>query len=91
VLIGSWPQWETRQEALIALVNGLLDITLMVRDVVAELAAWLKQPASSDLSDLIKTLIASSEASRANIATLGAMITELPADVARAVKDGAVR
>ena len=71
---------EMRQEALIASMQGLLAIQTDIRDMIAELAAWLRQPASTDLSDLIRALITSTNMLRTDIAAL-------PAAVARAVVD----
>ena len=83
--------WEMRQEALITSMNGLLDVQEVIRDMIAELAAWLKQPASNALPDLIQALLVETQAHRADLAHLAAAIAELPAAVARAVKDGEVR
>jgi hypothetical protein len=69
-----------RQEALIASMQGLLDIQTDIRDMIAELSAWLRQPASTDLPDLIRALITSTNMLRTDIAAL-------PAAVARAVVD----
>jgi hypothetical protein len=71
---------EMRQEALIASMRGLLDIQTDIRDMIAELSAWLRQPASTDLPDLIRALITSTNMLRTDIAAL-------PAAVARAVVD----
>jgi hypothetical protein len=71
---------EMRQEALIASMQGLLDIQTDIRDMIAELSAWLRQPASTDLPDLIRALITSTNMLRTDIAAL-------PAAVARAVVD----
>ena len=71
---------EMRQEALIASMQGLLAIQTDIRDMIAELAAWLRQPASTDLPDLIRALITSTNMLRTDIAAL-------PAAVARAVVD----
>ena len=50
-------RWEQRQELVIASMNRMVDTMEVIRDMIGELAAWLKQPASSDLSDLLKVLI----------------------------------
>ena len=71
---------EMRQEALIASMQGLLAIQTDIRDMIAELSAWLRQPASTDLPDLIRALITSTNMLRTDIAAL-------PAAVARAVVD----
>jgi hypothetical protein len=90
--------WEKRQEALIRGMNGLVETQNVIVAMIAELAAWLKQPASSDLPDLIRAMITTNEALTASnraaaeqLAKLGAAIARLPADVARAVRDGEVR
>lgn len=69
-----------RQEALIASMQGLLAIQTDIRDMIAELSAWLRQPASTDLPDLIRALITSTNMLRTDIEAL-------PAAVARAVVD----
>jgi hypothetical protein len=71
---------EMRQEALIASMQGLLAIQTDIRDMIAELSAWLRQPASTDLPDLIRALITSTNMLRTDIAAL-------PAAVVRAVVD----
>jgi hypothetical protein len=55
-------QWEKRQEALISGMNGLVETQNVIVAMIAELAAWLKQPASSDLPDLIRAMITTNEA-----------------------------
>ena len=67
-------------EALIASMQGLLAIQTDIRDMIAELSAWLRQPASTDLPDLIRALITSTNMLRTDIEAL-------PAAVARAVVD----
>ncbi len=69
---------EMRQEALIASMQGLPAIRTDIRDMIAELSAWLRQPASTDLPDLIRALITSTN-------MLQTDIEALPAAVARAV------
>jgi hypothetical protein len=71
---------EMRQEALIASMQGLLAIQTDIRDMIAELSAWLRQPASTDLPDLIRALITATNMLRTDIEAL-------PAAVARAVVD----
>ena len=71
---------EMRQEALIASMQGLLAIQTDIRDMIAELSAWLRQPASTDLPDLIRALITWTNMLRTDIEAL-------PAAVARAVVD----
>ena len=54
-------RWEQRQEVIIASMNRMVDTMEVIRDMIGELAAWLKQPASNDLPDLLKALIVRSE------------------------------
>jgi hypothetical protein len=42
-------------------MQAMLETTEAIRDMIAELAAWLKEPPPSDLADLIKVLIVRSE------------------------------
>jgi hypothetical protein len=44
-------RWEQRQELIILSMNRMVDTMEVIRDMIGELAAWLKQPASSDLPD----------------------------------------
>ena len=54
-------RWEQRQELIILSMNRMVDTMEVIRDMIGELAAWLKQPASSDLPDLLRALIVRSE------------------------------
>ena len=44
---------EERQEALVAAIGELGEIMIQTRSMVAELAAWLQQPPSSDLPEFL--------------------------------------
>ena len=81
-------RWEQRQELIIASMQAMLETTEVIRDMIAELAAWLKEPPPSDLADLIKVLIVQSETISDQIVQVGARLDGLPATVARAVHDG---
>ena len=81
-------RWEQRQELIIASMQGMLDTMEVIRDTIAELASWLKEPPSSDLSDLIKALIVRSDTISNQIVQIGGKLDALPAALARAVEDG---
>jgi hypothetical protein len=81
-------RWEQRQELIIASMQGMLDTLEVIRDTIAELASWLKEPPSSDLPDLIKALILRADTVSDQIVQIGAKVDALPAVVARAVHDG---
>lgn len=65
---------ERRQEALVQAIDGLANVITINNAMLTELMEWMKQPPSSELPDLIKALIA--------------MVSEMPAKVAKAVLDG---
>jgi uncharacterized membrane protein YccC len=81
-------RWEQRQEALITAMNGLTDVMETTRAMLAELAAWLQQPPSNDLPDLIGALTAAFERLTDEVQNQGQQLAELPAMLARAVRDG---
>jgi hypothetical protein len=56
--------------------------------MIGELSAWLKQPASSDLSDLLKVLIVRSETVSEEIVQIGGRMDALPAAIVRAMHTG---
>jgi len=58
--------------------------------MIGELAAWLKQPASSDLSDLLKVLIVRSETVSDEMVQIGGKMDALPAAIVRAMHTGEV-
>ena len=82
--------WEQRQEVIIASMNRMVDTMEVIRDMIGELAAWLKQPASNDLPDLLKALVLRSETLSDEIVQLGGKIDALPAEIVRAVHTGEV-
>jgi hypothetical protein len=81
-------RWEQRQELIIASMQGMLDTLEILRDTIAELASWLKEPPSSDLSDLIKALIVRSDTISDQIVQIGWKLDALPAALAQTVHDG---
>ena len=83
-------RWEQRQELIILSMNRMVDTMEVIRDMIGELAAWLKQPASSDLPDLLKALIVRSESLSEQVVQLGGKIDALPAAIVRAVHTGEV-
>jgi hypothetical protein len=83
-------RWEQRQEVIIASINRMVDTMEVIRDMIGELAAWLKQPASSDLSDLLKEFIVRSETISDQIVQIGGKMDALPATIVRTVQTGEV-
>jgi hypothetical protein len=81
-------RWEQRQEVIIASMQGMLDTLEVIRDTIAELASWLKEPPSSDLPDLIKALILRADTISDQIVQIGAKVDALPAALAETVHDG---
>jgi len=83
-------RWEQRQELIILSMNRMVDTMEVIRDMIGELAAWLKQPASSDLPDLLRALIVRSESLSEQVVQLGGKIDALPTAIVRAVHTGEV-
>ena len=83
--------WEQRQEVIIASMNRMVDTMEVIRDMIGELAAWLKQPASNDLPDLLKALVLRSETLSEEIVQIGGKIDALPAVIVRAMDTGEVK
>lgn len=81
-------RWEQRQELIIASMQGMLDTLEVIRDTIAELASWLKEPPSSDLPDLIKALILRADTISDQIVQIGAKVDALPTALAETVHDG---
>lgn len=78
-------KWEQRQELMIASMEGMLHTMEVIRDMISELAEWLKQPPSSDLPDLLKVQITQLNTLSEQTVQLGSKMDALPAAVARAV------
>ena len=73
----------TRQEALIAAMHGLADVVETMRDMQAELIAWIQQPPSTDLADLLQGLAAAVHDNSTVIGELARRIEALPEQLAR--------
>lgn len=80
--------YERRQEQIIQAVNGQTSAMETQTATIRELIAWLTKPASSDLPDLIKALIARTDMVSNHAVQLGAKMDALPEAVARAVTTG---
>ena len=72
-----------RQEALIAAIHGLADVVETMRDMQAELMAWIQQPPSTDLADLLQGLTAAVHDNSTFIDELARRIEALPEQLAR--------
>ena len=72
-----------RQEALIAAIHGLADVVETMRDMQAELLAWIQQPPSTDLADLLQGLAAAVDDNSTVIGELARRIEALPEQLAR--------
>jgi hypothetical protein len=72
-----------RQEALIAAIHGLADVVETMRDMQAELIAWIQQPPSTDLADLLTGLTAAVQDNSTVIGELVQRIEALPEQLAR--------
>ena len=72
-----------RQEALIAAIHGLADVVETMRDMQAELIAWIQQPPSTDLADLLQGLAAAVHDNSTVIGELVQRIEALPEQLAR--------
>jgi len=72
-----------RQEALIAAIHGLADVVETMRDMQAELIAWIQQPPTTDLADLLQGLAAAVHDNSTIIGELARRIEALPTQLAR--------
>ena len=72
-----------RQEALIAAIHGLADVVETMRDMQAELIAWIQQPPSTDLADLLQGLATAVHDNSTVIGELARRIEALPEQLAR--------
>ena len=72
-----------RQEALIAAIHGLADVVETMRDMHAELIAWIQAPPSTDLADLLTGLTAAVHDNSTVIGELVQRIEALPEQLAR--------
>jgi len=81
---------EARQEALIGAVHGLTDVMEQTRDLVTELMAWLQEPPSSELPDLLKALTEAVGEQGEKITAMHGLLAKLPAQIVRTVAAGDV-
>ena len=84
---------EERQEALVAAISELGEIMIQTRSMVAELAAWLQQPPSSDLPEFLTRMAGAVEANTDSVRTtadtivaLGRILNTLPAELEKVVR-----
>ena len=68
-----------RQEALVSAMTALTDVMQQTRDMVAELAAWLQQPPSNDLPNLIAAMERALSALTEAISRMEGKLDNLPA------------
>ena len=83
-------RWERRQEVIIASLAGMVDTMTTIRDMIGELDAWLKEPPSNDLSDLLRVLIATNQAISSQVDEVGGKMDALRATVVRSLRDSHV-
>jgi hypothetical protein len=72
-----------RQEALIAAIHGLADVVETMRDMQAEFIAWIQQPPSTDMADLLQELAAAVHDNSTVIGELARRIEALPEQLTR--------
>ena len=77
--------WEQRQENLIACLHDILNGLDVMRGQLAEVVAWLQQPPSDDLPELIRAMVATNDAIVARLSQFDDRLDALPAKVAQAV------
>ena len=84
---------EERQEALVAAIGELGEIMIQTRSMVAELAAWLQQPPSSDLPEFLTRMAGAVEtntdavrATGDSVLDLGQKVNILPAELQKVVR-----
>ena len=80
-------RWERRQEVIIASLEGMVDTMTTIRTMIAELGTWLKEPPSSDLSDLLRVLIATNQNISSQVDEIGGKMDALQATVVHALHD----
>jgi hypothetical protein len=83
-------RWEQRQEVIIASLEGVVVTMTTIREMIAELGAWLKEPPSRDLSDLLRVLIATNQAISSQVDEVGGKMDALRATVVRSLRDSHV-
>jgi hypothetical protein len=83
-------QWERRQEVIIASLEGVVVTMTAIREMIVELGAWLREPPSSDLSDLLRVLIATNQAISSQVDEIDDKMDALRATVVRSLRDSHV-
>ena len=78
---------DQRLETLIASMNGLLDIMVQTRTMMAELMAWLQQPPSNELPQDPIRMANAIEANTGQLMELRQQVNALPTALARAVRE----
>lgn len=88
---------ERRQEDLIATLGDLAGIVGTNHDLLQELMEWLQKPASTELADLLKSVVVAvtEQGERINtlsgiIIQLGGRIGDVPVRVAELLRTGVV-
>src|SRR5262245_16262471 len=84
---------EERQEALAAAIGELGEIMIQTRTMVAELPAWMQEPPSSDLPELLSRRAGAVEANTDVVRTTGDAVLDLgqkanilPAELAKVLR-----
>ena len=81
----------TQQEQMCAAMHDLTSVMEQTRDLVVELMAWLQEPPSTNLPELLNLLTGAVMEQAEQMRAIGKLLATLPADVARAVSTGEVR
>lgn len=77
---------EMRQEAVIQAINGLTGVMEDNKAILLEMQAWLQEPPSSDLPDLLAQVAATLADLNAAIAQHGQQIEALPERLVAALR-----
>lgn len=70
-------------DAIIAGIDGIAEILRIQSAMLRDLSEWLREPAGNELPTLLAQLVA-------NVGEMRRELREMPAKVARAVKDGEI-
>jgi hypothetical protein len=73
---------------VIATLHAILDGLDATRGQLGEIVAWLRQPPSDDLPELLRARVAANDATQAELAQLVARIDALPEALARTMAAG---
>ena len=77
---------DQRLETLIASMNGLLDVMVQTRTMMAELMTWLQQPPSNELPQYLIRMANAIEANTGQFMELRQQVNALPVELAKAVR-----